>query len=419
MPEKIGMTKDTPRSGYQIRMIIKDLEYTNDLREVNIISTLNKPYQIVVLTLELDSNDIILEDTIANEPIKLKIKLLGRKWPSPQILESIDLELQHISSDNASVTKSNITKTKQKDRVKIDMWTIPRKPYKTMNTSVNGKYENKKVKDIIQDLVGKTSAELKYDSDDQNEDEIEQLFLPPMTVYKAIQTLDNNYGIFNAASNMGFCQHDNKIHIQNLTKRMNKDQAFTIYHLSGGNAKNARIIDQCGDGKKFYTEGDLKTDYQGPSVLHDLGTDITYIVKPKDKLYKKITKNIKNDIFSNFGAIAKNKTIKTDSNLDSVRKRYIGWGHSGNNDSEAFINATLAKKIIGLATVELAMQKNLRILNLMKIGEAVKLKSETIEYKRLSDKYLLQASKLTWTRTAEDWNSSVVVKLMRSNQYTH
>ncbi len=41
----------TPTRGYDIQLKIKDLDYTNDLRSVRIVSAINTAYQIVILNI--------------------------------------------------------------------------------------------------------------------------------------------------------------------------------------------------------------------------------------------------------------------------------------------------------------------------------------------------------------------------------
>jgi hypothetical protein len=73
----------TPTRGYDIQLKIKELDYTNDLRSVRIVSAINTAYQIVTMSISLDPNDLILEDVMGKEPLKLSIKrviLSGFMW---------------------------------------------------------------------------------------------------------------------------------------------------------------------------------------------------------------------------------------------------------------------------------------------------------------------------------------------------
>jgi hypothetical protein len=403
----------TPTRGYDIQLKIKDLDYTNDLRSVRIVSAINTAYQIVILNISLDPSDIILEDVMGNEPLKLSIKLLGRQIEKIP-LEDVQFELQYVKSDSMSQTKPQISEGIIKDRTLTNIITVCRKPFKIMSSIVNDIFEEQTPKQIIQKLVSEAGGELIYDSDGENSEKIDQIMLPPTTLYNTIRYLDDNFGLFNGASNLGFCQYDGKVYIQNLTKRMNKNQTFTIYQLATDNKKNKDIIEKSNDGKNFYTYGALKNQYSGSAKFASKAKKINHIVKPKDSFYRIIEQKI-DDVCLNFGAIAKQPEIRMDSNLDD-RETY-NISHSGNDDSDTFANASVAREIIGISTVEIGIEKSLRILNLLNVGEPVKLKCGSIEYIPLSGKYLLKSSDINFTRETADWVSSCIIVIMRTNQY--
>lgn len=411
MPEK--KRTQTPTRGYDIQLKIKDLDYTNDLRSVRIVSAINTAYQIVTITISLDPNDLILEDVMGKEPLKLSIRLLGRQVEKIP-LEDVQMELQYVKSDSSAQPKEKLTEGISKNRTLVNIISVCRKPFKTMSSIVNDIFEDKTPKQIIEELVSKTESELVYDTDGENSASIDQVMLPPTTLYNTIKYLDDNFGLFDGASNLGFCQYDNKIYIQNLTKRMDKAQTFTVYQLATDNNKNKEIIQKCNDGKNFYTYGSLKNQYSGSAKFASKAKKINHIVKPKNEFYRIIEQKI-DDVCLKFGAIAKQPEIKMDSNLDD--REVYNINHSGNDDSDTFANAKVAREIISLSTVQIALEKSLPILNLVKIGEPVKLKCGSLEYIPLAGKYILKSSDINFSREAADWISSCIITLCRTNQY--
>ncbi len=413
MPEKKRVY--TPVHSYDIKVRIKKLDYTNDIRTVRIVSSLNTPYQIVVLELSLDPNNLTLEDIMGKEPIKLSIKLIGRELEKiPQ--EDIEMELQYVNHNSFAQPKEQMSEGKTKDRSIVKIITVGRKPFKTMMSKVDADkaYIEKTPRQIITELVKKVGAELVYDSDDENKDPISQIVLPPQTLYYTISYLDEYFGLFKGATNLGFCQYDNKVYIQNLTKKMSKKQEFTVYQLASDNANNKEIIKKCTDGKTFYTYGSLENKYSGSSKITALGKKVHYIVHPKDELSRKITIDVKEACLK-YGLIAKEGQIKLDLNLDD-RERYI-TSHSGNDASDVFAIAAIAKEISDLSTVKIALEKDLPMMKLMKVGEVVKVKCGSLEYVPLGNKYVLKSSDINFSRSEADWTSSCVIEIMRTNQY--
>jgi len=413
MPDKKAYNK--PSTGYDITVKIADLDYSNDLTSVRIVSSVVAPYQIVSLNMSLDQSDIILEKVYGKEPIKLIIKYIGR-GSIKVASEQVEMELIHLSSNSqAGIKQSALTSNKQKELINVSFMTVPRKPFKTVTTLVNDVVLNQAPKDVITQLVSQnTDCQLQYDSDDINTEKIEQLIIPPTPLYKVIQYLDDHFGLFNGASNVGFCQYDNKLYIMNLSKRIQKNQVFTIYHLALDSKDSSDVISKCTDGKNFYSYTDMISKYIGNQKFAAMSKNIKNIVKPKDKLFHTIEQNLE-DVCKKFGVNMKNPDLNKDSILDS-RETYKTTA-AGNETSETYANAKISRQIISLATLTIALEKNLPILNLVKVGEPVNIITQTVDYVDLSGKYLLKASDLTFSRAeVRDWLSTARLTLCRTNK---
>ena len=156
------------KSNYQIELKIKNQNFVDDLINVRVVSSLNTAYQIVTLSILYETSSVILDDLLGKYPLNLSIKLIGQE--EGLILESIDMELQYVDS-NYSVQEGRPQLDSQAyipDRTVVNIVTICRKPFKTMSQIVNDVYEGKTCKQILQELAGKTGAEVIYDSDKEN-----------------------------------------------------------------------------------------------------------------------------------------------------------------------------------------------------------------------------------------------------------
>lgn len=411
MPEKNKVL--VPTRSYDLKLMIEDLDYTNDLDRVRIISTVNAPYQVIILELLLDQNDIMAKKLFGREPLKLTIRYQGRVSQRGSV-EQTEFELIQLNDKSGARVKSTLSTEKSKEPSRVTLYTVPREPLKTMTTSVNDVFLGKTPSEIIEELVGQTDADLDIDGDGLNEDAVDQIIIPPCTLYKAIRYLDDNFGIFDGASNLGFCKYDNTVSIMNLTKRMTKNQTFTVYHMSNDTKDTGDIVSKCDSGDSFYTFSPLSTTYTGNQILANIAKNMTYNVKPSNELYREITKNF-DDVCEQYGITSKSGLeFYSDSILDD--REIYKITAMGNDKSETFINSRLGRLVVSLATVKLQLQRNLQIMNLMNVGEPVKLITKTMEYVELSGKYILKSSDLLFTRETKDWMSFATIVLCRTNK---
>lgn len=403
------------KSIYQIELKIKNENFVDDLINVRVVSSLNTAYQIVTLSILYETSSVILDDLLGKYPLNLSIKLISQEEST--ILETIDMELQYVDS-NYSVQEGRPQLDSQAyipDRTIIDIVTICRKPFKTMSQIVNDVYEGKTCKQILQELAGKTGAEVIYDFDKENTEVIEQVVIPPTTFYNTIRYLDDYYGLFKGVSNLGFCQYDNKLYIQNLTTRMNKNQTFTVTKLASDADNTNETIDQASDENWFITVGQIQTSYSGSAQFTNAGKNIKHIVHPDNKLYDVIEQNLE-DVCSEYGANAKPMEVNLDPNINE-REVYV-INHSGDNDSDVYANVQAARQIIGMSEVRVGIRDSIYLLHLVNVGEPVKLKTTTEGEQNLSGKYLLKSSDIVFDRSRNNvWSAATIITLMRTNKY--
>jgi len=413
-----------PTRGYDIQMTIKNLDFTNDLRSVRIVSSLSTAYQVVLLELLADPSDFILQDIFGTDPIKLNVRYLGQPGAPP--MEQVDLELMYAKADSKIVQKQETPETVlQKERTPFIIPTVCRKPFKTMSTIVNEVYTGVTLRQILEDLAGKVNVSLEYDSDGENKQLIDQVCIPPTTFYKIIKEesnvgpdefdgyLDKRFGLFEGVPGV-FCQHDNKLYIKNLTKKLNKNQTFTVYQLSAGGERNEKIIDKSIDGKNFYTYTEIDNDFSANAKFAIMAPTLRYVIKPSNKLYYIIEQDLKT-ICANYGLIYKNKTIQVDPDISTeTRVRYYN-DDTGYSLSSTQFDSRVARIMSDLATVSIDLERNLPILNLMNVGEPVKFDTRAADYVDLSGKYILWSSELVFNKSGE-WQSVARINLIRTNK---
>jgi len=413
MPEKAGERVFLNTRSYDCQVVIKDTDYTADLDRVRIVSSLTAPYQSIYLDVFIDQNDIILSKLYGQDKIKLKVRLLEQtQFPK----EEIDFELIYISSNYSLVTKEQLSEGKQKDRIPVSILAVPRIPLRTASTLVNKIYFNRTAKEIVEDLVSSfTDASIEIDSDGINDMIIDQCCVPPTTLVKALSYLDRTFGIFDGPY-VHFIDRDNKIHIMNLNKKFNKDQAFAVYHLAQ-RAKTQEVIEKCTDGKNFYTFYPINSDYSGNTMYSILAKNQRFIVKPRDTLSHTIELNM-DDVISEYGAVWKNPKSYVDDEIMKNRTKFY-YKDTGYDYDDSFALSKLTKILSQMSAIDVLLERNLPILRLMEVGRNVKLIEQHNELTDISGKYILRSSDLSFKRGADagaDWEATAAIKLIRTNK---
>ena len=315
---KKGGRTFVPTRTYDLKITIDDLDYTQDIIVVRFISSLATAYQSVDLVMEMDPNDIILKQLYGGSSIKLAITLLREdQYPGPRI----DLDLM-FTKGKFQLNEKDKVSTKddqQKDRGYYSISTVIRGSYSVMNSFVNGVFLGKNLNTIISSLASSVGAKLEFDTDAQNTQPIDQVCVPPTTLYKIIKEysssainpfdgfLDQRFGLFDGVPGI-FCQYDRTLQIKNLTAKMQKNPAFIIYQIATDMEPTEwdLLIDEVSTDNTFFTYAMIDTDYSGNAKFAKIGSDINHIVKPKDTLSQTITQDLQT-VGGKYSIIYKNK----------------------------------------------------------------------------------------------------------------
>ncbi len=410
----VTKTVSQPTRSYQISLSIKGTEY--DVSNVKVISTLASAWQVVTIDLFLDPKDIIINQIYGQDAVKIIIQLFAEE----QIpASSITFNLMTIGSDFQVPMSEELSTGKQSDRSLMRLITIPRKPFETMTSFVNAIYgvtDNPLTPiEVVEQLVNNyttTGAKLIYDSEGLNSDKIPQICIPPVILYKAIEYIDRDFGLYDGVP-VTFCQYDNTINVMNLAKRMTKSQTITIKQpATTGSDKNTKDIEKSIDGKHFYTYDNIISSYAGNATFSELGSSIRHIVSPNDTLYHTVNQELL-DILSNYSVVDKNKSAPIIDSVFNRKKYYID--HGGFNYSESFGNSMISKRIYDMSRISLMLERNIIADELLKVGSVIKFNSSTSEHSSLTGKYILFMSEVMWNKNT-DWEATAKIEMVRSNK---
>lgn len=408
-----------PSRTYKMTLKIKGKEYSNDLSNVAVTSSLATGYQIVSLTINVTPDTILLNKLYGQDEIILTIALQDH---SEFEKEDFVFDLMVINSQFSIPISEIMVTDQERNRTAYEILTVVRQPFEIMTTMVNpvlglnagGKTKwtgPQTVKDFITTIISEytSQASLEYDSENVNEDQILQCCVPPTTLYQALKYLDTNYGIYNGTPAF-FCQYDNTIQIMNLSTRIKKNYTIHVEHLTTSHKDEDVEV----DGRvKFFTKDKIDSTYVGNARFGVMGKTIKHIVLPSDQLYHTITHDL-SDVCNTYGAVSQTKGDTSFINTSAASRTKYYIENNGADTSESFAISKLAKEISDVSRISFNIQRNLHIENLIKIGSVVKLKTKTMEHTDIQGNYILFSSDIQFTKLS-DWETTAKLELIRTN----
>lgn len=426
MPDPIETAKQTgdnqPRA-YNIKLYIGNENYSLDLLSVRILSSLSTAYQSVFLTVLVDPTLVIEKDIFGTSKLELKIQLLGQNQIA-SIIEEVVFDLLYLKSDTLAIQKVSKKGVEEQTKVPFSIITVCRKPWISMNTTVNSVLQGVKMQDILEGLAKDVDVTLELDTEGLNSEVIDQVVIPPTTFYTVIKEfkdetdpydgyLDQRFGIFQGVPGV-FCRYDNKLFIKNLSARMVKAPSFLLYHLPAGEQTKDIIEKSLQDFPRiYYTFENIKMNYAGNAKLASLSSFIRHIVKPSNTLFK--TKQIDMDENAqHWGLTTQRKALELDKDIRKTKLRYK-IDDTGYDDVTTSFEARAAASFADLTTMTVSLERNLRLINLMDVGESVEYKPFGLEETTLAGKYILWSSDLQFKK-AGIWEASASINLVRTNR---
>lgn len=402
----------TPNTSYEFKLIIGDEDYSNDIVRISIQSSTLTPYQNVFLELFLDPTDLITNKIYGETKIAFTIILKGDTNQADTMVV-MDLMFLKTSTQYSMQRSSEAQTATQKTRQSIIIETVLRNAYKTMNTVVNNIFYNADSETIITTLVNsiQSKPKLEYDTNGKNTLRFDQLLIPPSTLFRTINYLDRIYGIFNGILSVN-CFYDNTVRIQNLSKKIQTDQALTIYQLAT-DIDQSKILES-NDPTVFYTKEPVNLINRGNSIISVVSPSTVYIVKPRDQLFRNLSFST-SDVGISYGITDKRREVKWDKEAISENSRKVyRTNQTGYDTDQVFSISDISKKIQDVSVISIGLQHNLPILNLMKVGASVNFIPQVVDYKPIGGMYVLRSSDIGWVRS-KVWESWARLNLMRTN----
>jgi len=373
----------------------------------------------VIIDLELDQFSIISEKMYGQENLKLTIKT-----------DDLSFTLDLIYLESSFILKSKTQESEQQDfeNVAIEISAYIQPCWELLSNSLNYIMEEpggSTPLDTIQSAIvdsGISSSSLMFDSRNKNEETINQLIIPHMTINKLIDFMNEKYAIYKGSLHK-YCAFDLEqqkpfFQLGDYSELITDIPNMIIHMLPLGDTKNTQkdIINKTmkEPDKILYTTKPLKVLYfQNSNVIKNSFIK-KQILHPDDDLHTIIS----NDMDSVIKKLGVNDTTKISKMTDSVKsnERYY-FDLKGFQYDESILSSRMANQIKNCSTIHLTIDNMIfPATNLVKVGTPVQLEPNTTSLMNYQGKYILHSSEVYWNKQKDQWICSAELILFRTTQ---
>jgi len=420
---------------YIVIVETKELDLSHLLLKLELAGSIMTPYQTVILTMMMDSKDMITDDLFGKKDLTVTIQNMAGEDATP--LETIKFDLITVKVD-LPLTQKPAKSTG--DGGKVDMGPdnersaqvtftcIIKDCFNHMTKVVNKLYDEstlKKPLEIVEDIAKTFNPDMKLDIKNENENVylLPQFIIPPMTFMNFIKYLDGSNpelveaygrgpGIFDGPMFFQCEWEENTFHLWDLGSMVKQAPTLTFFQVSGGtNIDEITAETDTADDKFIITDSIKFKNSNNQDIMVNAYKQI-YRSNPSDTLYTEfeVTADQAFDKAINDGkdGLYFNETLK-----DRIVYRLSnepGW-----DDDETFAYATWSRKYSSMTELEFKIDRKLALTKLIKVGVTLEFVSQTTEYNDMQGKYIVSSSHLNLQKKGELWTPDITIKAIRSN----
>jgi len=418
------------RPYYSISCVIRheegDVDLTSNLVSVSIISSVNAPYQSVITSFIVDSQILVRKDLFGKYDMSLEIQLMTEEVAPT---ESFKLELITVRQDVPMSLKSMSEQGVQAQEI-LTVVNVVKNPYIQMSTTVNRLFDEshrktpiEMVQDVVTNFLPDTNTNII--TNNNNTERIFQFIIPSMTFIDAIKYIDGSdpnivekygpgVGIFNGPmffTNRFELDGSNTFCLWDLGKISSGSVEYKVYQLSLG-GKDNEIMEEAGVKEDiFYTRNSVNHIYRGNQDIIYHNYINKFVSKPSNNLYEIVDVSME-DIFEN--SVHDGGDLNINEVLENVYT-YRTIGEVGLETSDSPYVARLSRKISSLSEIEIYIDRNLALNKLSRVGIPLEFIPQSEDYVDIGGRYVVNSSKINFTREADAWVCKVRIRSARGN----
>jgi hypothetical protein len=427
---------------YIIELTTNGEDISQFLTKFRIVNSIHNCWPIVDLTLKLDNQEIIDPIIYGQQPIKLIVWNTSESGEKQDPPTKFDLVYLESNLDLPEKPQNNMGENKEDDQRRPTLIRcIPYPAINVMSSFVNKVWESptglkpiqfiKKILDMRGYLGDAIIKDVGF-----NDYLIDQLVIPPMTIKRATDYIDEKFAIYKGPI-FRYCNYAGKFLMWDLYEKMKLEKnsprfkyiKFASQYDDPGlfDAQNKECVDNWG---KVYGGNDMvETVHYPNSNILNYGYDNIMITHPRTDLYYLIRKNIKDSIAEKGIWHDKDET-KYYSDLNS-RKVYmsdsVGFEDEGYSADycEAPVTSRVATKIRDMCNIRFVLKRNISLRRVMQVGEVCEVEI-TSEHEKLpetdySGAYIIATTDITIDKEpsgdgGDNYMAQCVVTAFRSVQ---
>lgn len=423
-------TNRNVRPYYSLTCTVKhedeDIDLSQNLMSVTIVSSINAPYQTVITSFIVDTKILVRKDLFGKGDMTLEIQLMSEGViPS----EHTKLELITIRQD-APLSMKDPGEIGLKVQDILTVVNVVKNPFIQMSTTVNKLFDESHQKtpvEIVEDIVTDFLPNMTTNiiADNNNTERLFQFIVHPMNFIDAVRYIDGSntqliekfgpgVGIFNGPlffTNRFEIDGTDTFCMWDLGKMMSGDIEYTIYQLSLG-GDDSDIMEKAGvEDDVFYTRNDINHIYRGNQDIIINSYTNKFLSKPSNKLYERIELSM-NDVFNN--------SVKDGGELNINESLEVDYSHKnilevGLETSNIPYMARISRKISSLSEIELFIDRNLSIGKLSRVGVPINFIPRTADYVDIGGRYIVNSSRINFSRETDSWVCRARIKTARAN----
>jgi len=404
----------------------EEIDLSQNLMNVAIVSSINSPYQTVITSFLIDSKIMVRKDLFGKGNMSLEIQLM-----TDEVIptEHIKLDLITIRQD-APLSIKNPGDVGLEVQDVLTVVNVVKQPYIQMSANVNKLYDESHKKspiEIVEDVITDFLPDMNTNiiSGNNNTEKLYQFIIPPVDLITAIKYIDGSdieivekfgpgVGIYNGPmffTNRFEADGTNTFCMWDLGKIMSGEVEYTIYQLALG-GDDSDIMEKAGvENDVFYTRNDINHIYRGNQDIIVNNYTNKFLSKPSNDLYELIDLSM-DDVFEN--SVKDGPELDINESLKDIYK-YHNILEVGLETSNVPYMARMSRKISSLSEIELFIDRNLSIGKLSRVGVPINFIPRTADYVDIGGRYIVSSSRINFGRETDSWVCRVRIKSSRSN----